>query len=120
MTFTGLVDEIGQGTAEKDMLNESVLPTDGEEGVEREIIVTGETTLMTELEGAARTLLTLGPVAEGMAIPESPQADLKASRPPRLVPTLPRITIQKLTCLCRQQNDLLRLHQMRQRKRQSA
>jgi hypothetical protein len=71
MTSIDLVDENGQGIAETDMLRESVLRTGGGGEVETEIIVTGETILMTGLEGAARTLLTRGPVAEVMATLES-------------------------------------------------
>jgi hypothetical protein len=84
------------------MLNENVLRTGGGEEVEIEIIVTGETILMTGLEGAARTLLTCGPVAEVMAILESLQADPKASKSMKSVHPLPCILTHLLIHLRRQ------------------
>jgi hypothetical protein len=78
MIITDLADEIDQEIAETDMATGSALQTGGDAGVETEIIVTGETTLMIWLEGAARTLLTRGPVAEVMAIQGNLQAEPKA------------------------------------------
>jgi hypothetical protein len=72
------------------MLRGSVLRTGDGEEVEIENIVTGETILMTGLEGAARTLLTHGPVAEVMAVLENLQVDPKVSEPPKSVHILPR------------------------------
>lgn len=81
----GLADETDRETVETDTLRESG-PRRGDDGeVETEIIVTGETILMTGLEGAARTLLTHGPVAEVTAILEGPKADLKVSKPAKSV-----------------------------------
>jgi hypothetical protein len=71
------------------MLRESVLRR-GEGGeVEIGTIVTGETILMTGLEGAARTLLTHGLVAEVMVILENLQVDPKVSKLQKSVYTLP-------------------------------
>jgi hypothetical protein len=71
------------------MLRESVhRKGDGGE-VEIGTIVTGETILMTRLEGAARTLLTHGLVAEVMVILENLQVDSKVSKPQKSVYTLP-------------------------------
>jgi hypothetical protein len=102
------------------MLNETVLRTDGGEGVEIEIIVTGETILMTGLEGAGRILLTRGPVAEVMVTLENLQADPKASKPPRSVHIPPHISSHLLIHLCRQRNNLPRQHRLRLKRRQSA
>jgi hypothetical protein len=72
-TIDGIVPEI----AETDTLKESDLLTGGDAEVETEIIETGETTLMIGLEGAVRTLLTLGPAAEVTEIPRNQQAGLR-------------------------------------------
>jgi len=71
------------------MLRESVLRKGDGGEVEIGTIVTGETILMTGLEGAARTLLTHGLVAEVMVILENLQADSKVSKPQKSVYTLP-------------------------------
>ena len=76
------IDATARGIEGTDTEKESDLRGDAE--VETANIVTGETTLI-ELEGAARKLLTLGPVAEEMVIPVSQQADLRASRQPKSV-----------------------------------
>jgi len=88
MTSTGRADENGHETDETDMLRESALRTGDGGEVEIETIVTGETILMIGLEGAARTLLTHGPVAEVMVILESLQEGPKLSKTSRLVHTL--------------------------------
>lgn len=77
MTTTDLVDENGLETVETDMSIESGLQTGGGEGAEIETIVTGETTLMTGLEDAGRTLLTRGPVTEARRTGRNLQADRK-------------------------------------------
>ena len=71
----GRVDAIGLETAETDIPRGRGLPTDGDEEVEN--IETGETFPMTGQEGAARTLLTHGPVVEvKMAVPKPPADQL--------------------------------------------
>ncbi|KAF4636939.1 hypothetical protein G7Y89_g1146 [Cudoniella acicularis] len=59
-------DEIDQGTEEIDTIPESDHQIDDGAEVENGITETGETTLMTGHEDAARTLLTRGPVVEEM------------------------------------------------------
>jgi len=77
MIITGLAGEIGQEIVETDLRTGSDLLTDDVGGVENEIIVTGETTPMIGLEGAARILLTRGPIAEAKTTVGSLQADLR-------------------------------------------
>jgi hypothetical protein len=71
------------------MLRESVLRKGDGGEVEIGTIVTGETILMIGPEGAARTLLTHGLVAEVMVILENLQVDSKLSKPQKSVHTLP-------------------------------
>ncbi len=79
-----MIEEIDQETGGIDMLIEIDLLIGGDVEVEIETTVTGETTLMTGLEDAARTLLTLGPVAEAKVLSESLQPGLKALKSLRL------------------------------------
>ena len=74
--------EIDLEIAETDMLR-GIVPqiVDGEE-VGRGNIETGETTLMIGHQGAARTLLILGPVVEEITPQENHLADPKSSNPP--------------------------------------
>lgn len=57
----------------------------GDTEVEIETTVTGETILMIGLQGAARTLLTHGPVVDVMAILETLQADPRVLKLPKSV-----------------------------------
>jgi hypothetical protein len=101
-------------------LTGSVLQTGDDGEAEIETIVTGETILMTGLEGAARTLLTLGPVAGVMATLESFQADPSLSKPRKSVPTLPLKVIYLLKYPHSQRNHLHHLHRLKRRKKPSA
>jgi hypothetical protein len=88
-TTIGLADEIDQGIEEIDILKESDLRIDDDVEVESETTVIGETILMmTGHEDAARTLLTLGPVAEVKTIVASLQANRKVLNRARLVRTV--------------------------------
>ena len=71
-THAGLDVGIAQGTGETDMLIESAPQIEGDAEVEIETTETGETILLIELEDAAGTLLTHGPVVEVTPISESP------------------------------------------------
>lgn len=73
--MTGQADVTDLEIAEIDTPKETDLPTDDDEEVEN--IETGETFPMTGQEGAARTLLTHGPVVEvKMAVPKPPADQL--------------------------------------------
>jgi hypothetical protein len=83
--MTTTIDQGGgivHGIAGSDM-TEIALQTDGDAGVENAIIVTGETTLMIKPRGAARTLLTLGPVVEEKITVENLQAKQRLPNLPR-------------------------------------
>ncbi len=80
MIIIALGDETDRETAETD-LTENVLQIGGGAEVETENIVIGETTLMTGHQGAGRTLLTRGPVAEVMAMLENLRTNPMLQKP---------------------------------------
>lgn len=77
--------------------------TDGDAEVETEIIETGETILMIGPEGAARTLLTHGPVVEEMIPVENLQAGQNLPNPLMCVDILPYRSTKSLIYLRRHQ-----------------
>lgn len=83
MIFIGTADETDQEIAEIDMRTGIDHQIGGDAEVETGTIETGETILMTGLQGAARTLLTHGPVAEEMVNLVNLQADQRVSKPSR-------------------------------------
>ena len=72
-------EEAGVGKVETDLI-EIALQIGGDAEVGNGTFETGETILMTGHEGAARTLLTRGPVVEVMEISANPQASLRMRR----------------------------------------
>jgi hypothetical protein len=120
MIIIGLADGIDPGIAETDTLIGIDHQTDGDAEVESGIIVTGETIpMMLGHEGAARTLLTHGPVVEAKTIVASLQADQIASSRVRSVPFLSISVIMELI-LSRPPNQSLPRRRPRQRRRPSA
>jgi hypothetical protein len=73
----------------------------GDTEVEIETTVTGETILMIGLQGAARTLLTHGPVVDVMAILETLQADPRVLKLPKSVQVFMIFLAVKLMDQCR-------------------
>lgn len=69
-----MTGEINHEIAGIDLRIANDLLIDDDAGAGTETTVTGETNLMRRLEDAARTLLTLGPVAE-VKPPENPQLE---------------------------------------------
>jgi hypothetical protein len=96
-----------------DMETENDPRTGGEDEVESGITVTGETILMTRHEGAARTLLTHGPVAEEKTPVGNLQAGQNLPNQLRSVHILAPGPVKSLMYLNRHQSLLL--HQRRAR-----
>jgi hypothetical protein len=120
MITIGLADGIDPGIAGTDTLIGIDLQTDGDAEVESEITVTGETILMMiGHEGAARILLTHGPVVEAKTIAASLQADQIALSRARSVPPLSSSLIMELI-LYRHPNLPLPPLRPKQRRRLSA
>lgn len=95
------------------MQTENDPPIGGEDEVESGITVTGETILMIGHEGAARTLLTYGPVAEEKIPVGSLQADQNLPNQLRSVHILTPRLIKSLTYLYRHQKPLPHLRRAR-------
>jgi hypothetical protein len=119
MIITDPADEIDQGTAGIDMPIESDLQTGGDAEAESGITGTGETTPMIGLEGAARILLTHGPVAEAKIIVGRLQVDRKARKPPRFAYTHRPLVNKWLNCLYRPPKHQPPLPRLRPRRRQN-
>jgi hypothetical protein len=111
---TTIIDQEGGTDLETaDMETENDPRIDDEDEVESEITVTGETILMTGHEGAARTLLTHGPVAEEKIPVGNLQAGQNLPNQPRSVHILSLRRIQSLMYLHRHLNPLLHLRRAR-------
>lgn len=99
MTTIGLADGIDREIAETDTMIGNDPQTAGDAEVESEITMTGETIhMMMGHEGAARTLLTRGPVAEAKTIAASLLAGLATSNQARSVHRLFILLVARLNC----------------------
>ena len=102
-----------------DMPTENDPLIDADEEVESEITVTGETILMIGHEGAARTLLTHGPVAEEKIPAANLQVGQNLQNQPRSVRVFVPVHIKSLMFLYRRQNPLAHLYRARPTRRRS-
>lgn len=110
MTTIDLGDGTARGTV--DTLSENDLRTDGDDEVENEITGTGETILMIGHGGAARTLLTYGPVVEEKIPVENLQAGPNLQNQQRSVHVAQRY-FKNLMYLSRARKRLVHLRRAR-------